>query len=378
MKLKKKLLFVIGSLENSGGSERALTGRVNYLVENYNYDITIVTTNENSLESYYKINPKIKLINIPILFGKNSLLEKLEYIFFNSHKEEKKLHEYIVANKFDICSSLGAESFLYKGENMHSFYRIKENRFTYKKLLSDDETSVVKKIWRYFRFRNAVSVQKKINCSVTLTQEDADFWKKYLKNIVVMPNFIDTKNIEASNLEEKIIIAVGRLEIEKDFESLIESYFLMSQKYPEWQLHIYGDGSLKSKLQALINEKKLTGSVILKGSVKNIYEKYLQASVYVHTAVYEGFGLTILEAMAHNLPIIAFESVGGVKVLVHDNENGYLIENRDRALMAGKISKLISDSELRKKMGAKSQAFANEYSVESIMEKWHQFYSGLL
>ncbi|WP_332032326.1 glycosyltransferase family 4 protein [Kaistella sp.] len=371
----KKLLYVIGSLENSGGSERALTGRVNYLVENYDYDITIVTTNKNSLKSYYPINPKVKLVNIPISFAKNTLAEKLEYIFFNSHKEEKELYEYINEHKFDICSSLGAESFLYKGNNGHSFYKIKENRFTYKKLLRDNVRSIGKKIWRYFRFRNAVMVQKKMDCSVTLTKEDADFWSKYLKKIVVMPNFIDTENIESSELENKIVIAVGRLEVEKDFESLIESYFLVAHKYPEWKLHIYGDGSLKSKLQDLINEKKLTDKVILKGSVKNIYEQYLHSSIYVHTAVYEGFGLTILEAMAHKLPVVAFESVGGVKVLVKDNENGFLIKNRDRVLLAEKIGKLISDNELRNAMGAKSQTIAHEYSVENIMEKWHQFYS---
>ena len=371
----KKLLFVVGSLENSGGSERALTGRVNYLVEKYGYDITIVTTNVDSVGSYYELNRQIKLVNIPISFGKYGLLQKLEYIFFNSHSEEKPLYDFIKQNRFDVCSSFGAESFLYKEKSAYPFYKIKENRFTYKKLLSDDETSIGKKIWRYFRFRNSIKVQQQMDCAITLTQEDADFWSKYLKKIVVMPNFIDTKNIQSSDLEKKVVIAVGRLEAEKDFESLIESYLLVAQKYPDWRLHIFGSGSLQSKLQDLINEKKLTDKVILKGSVQNIYDQYVESSIYVHTAVYEGFGLTILEAMAHKLPVVAFESVGGVKVLVKDNENGFSIKNRNRTLMAEKICTLISDSELRKKMGTKSQVFANEYSVESIMEKWHQFYS---
>lgn len=373
----KKLLFVIASLENSGGSERALTGRVNYLVDNYGYDITIVTTNKNSVKSYYPISPKVKLVNIPISFGKNTLGEKLEYIFFNAHKEEKKLFEFIKENKFDICSSLGTESFLYKDSDNYTFYKIKENRFTYKKLLSDDRLSIGKKIWRYFRFRNAVKVQQRMDCSVTLTQEDADFWSKYLKKIVIMPNFIDTKNIKSSILEEKIIIAVGRLEVEKDFHSLIKAYDLVAKNYPNWQLHIYGDGSLKNDLQDFINEKELSEKVILKGAVKNIYEQYSKASIYVHTAVYEGFGFTILEAMAHQLPIVALESVGGVKVLVKDNENGFLIKNRDTELMADKIGELISNNELRKRMGSKSQMIANEYSQENIMEKWHQFYKSI-
>ena len=326
----KKLLFVIGSLENSGGSERALTSRANYLVKKYDYDITIVTTNKNSVESYYNIDPKIKLVNIPTFFGKNTLLEKLQYIFVNYHQEEKNLQEFIVANKFDICTSLGSETFLYKGIRIHSFCRIKENRFTYKKLLGDEEISFFKKIWRYFRFRNAVKVQKKMDYAITLTQEDANFWRKYLKKIVVMPNFIETKNIHTSNLDEKVIIAVGRLETEKDFESLIESFFLVTKKHPDWQLHIYGSGSLKVKLQYLIDEKKIIDKVILKGSVQNIYEKYKESSIFVMTSQYEGFPNTMLEAMAHKLPIVAFESVGGVKVLVNDNNNGFLIKNRDK------------------------------------------------
>ena len=81
--------------------------------------------------------------------------------------------------------------------------------------------------------------------------------------------------------------------------------------------------------------------------------------------------------MAHQLPIVALESVGGVKVLVKDNENGFLIKNRDTDSMADKIGELISNSELRKRMGAKSQMIANEYSQENIMEKWHQFYSSI-
>ncbi len=371
----KKILFVINSMQGSGGSERALSNRVNYLTGKYNYDITIVTTNlEGTTGSFYPLHDVVKVVSIPIDFGKYGIFQKIKYAFIQDFKEEKKLLEFIRMNKFNICTSFGSETFLYEDNRVEKFIKIKENRFTYKKMLTDEELPIHKKIWRNIRFNNAVKIQKKMDYIITLTQEDANFWSQYLKKIMVIPNFIETKDIKSSNLEEKIIISVGRLEAEKDFESLIESYFFVSQSYPDWQLHIYGDGSLKSKLQHLIDTKNLADKIILKGTVKNIFDQYSRSSIYVHAAHYEGFPNTMLEAIGHGLPIVAFESVGGVKVLVNDNQNGFLIKNRDRNLLAEKMKKLIFDGELRKQMGANSIEIAQQYSQESIMEKWHQFY----
>lgn len=371
----KKLLFVIATLDGSGGAERALTNRINYLVEHFDYEINVVTTKSNdSCVSFYPLHERVDIINIPIDFSKNTILEKFQTILFNSYKLEKPLLDFINERKFDICTSFGSETFLYQEQGYRRFVKIKENRFTYKKLLTDEKLSLPRKFWRKIRFRENVVVQRKMDFVIALTEEDANFWRKFLKKVTVIPNFIDLKNFRLSNLDQEEVIAVGRLEKEKDFFAMIMAFRIIVDSKPNWILNVYGEGSLRQELKQLIDDLNLNNHVVLRGSVKNIYDKYSYASIYMMTSQYEGFPNTMLEAMAHGLPVVAFESVGGVKVLLKDQENGFLVRNRNIEELSEHAIRLIEDIELRALMGEKSRLHAEEYGVDHIMSQWHQFY----
>ena len=235
----------------------------------------------------------------------------------------------------------------------------------------------LKKMWRRKRFFDNVNTQRKMDVVITLTEEDADFWSKFFKNIVIIPNFIDSKKIVTSELRNKDIIAVGRLEKEKDFFSMITAFVAVKNTHPDWKLKIYGDGSLKNDLQAHIKKLDLENNVFICEPVKDIFSKYLESSIYLHTAFYEGFPNSLLEAMTHGLPSVVFESVGGVKVLAANNINSFVIKNRKVDDISKHILTLIENETLRRKMGAESRKTAESYSVENIMEKWHNFYQNL-
>ena len=192
-----------------------------------------------------------------------------------------------------------------------------------------------------------------------------------------MPNFINFNSIISSNLSYKVIIAVGRLEKEKDFASLIKAFNLVNIVNSNWILNIYGDGSLYNQLNDLIISLNLTNSVFLKGAVHNIFSEYQRSSIYVHTSFYEGFGNSILEAMAHFLPVVAFKSVGGVKLLVNNSYNGFLIDNRDIVELSNKIILLIDNYDLRRNMGNNSRITAEDFREEKIMLQWHNFYTSI-
>jgi glycosyltransferase involved in cell wall biosynthesis len=375
----KKLLFVISSLEGSGGSERSLTMRVNYLVKHFDYLITIVTTRHNSTGCFYYLDPRISIVNIPISFSKHTIKDKLRFLFNNSHSEEKPLLDFIFESGFHICSSLGSETFLYRDKRRNSFIKVKENRFTYKKMFNDEGVSLARRIWRLFLFRNAIDVQRKMDYIVTLTDEDKDFWSKYLSNITVMPNFIDLNSINVPvTRESKRIIAVGRLEKEKDFSSLIYSVVPVFRRFVDWRLDIYGDGSLREELEDLIISLGLRENVFLNGSTSDIYSKYTESSIYAITSFYEGFGNATLEAMSFGLPVIGFESVGGVKILLKDSYNGFLIKNRNIEQFGDKMIRLIKDDELREIMGKNSRIISEEFDQEKVMLGWHNFYTSIL
>ncbi|AKP53017.1 glycosyltransferase family 4 protein [Cyclobacterium amurskyense] len=371
----KKLLFAISSLKNSGGSERSLIYRVNYLVQNFNYDITIVTTDKDDVYSFYKIDSKVKVVNIPVKINKPSIWNSIGSLIYKSYKRESKIKEFIKENKFDICSSVGSVNFLYQSKKNDSFIKVKESRFNYKRFFPDKRFNIGILLWRLLRLINSTLVLKKMDYVITLTEEDAKFWRKFLNKVYVMPNFINFKHISLSNLNSNNVIAVGRLEREKDFTSLIKAFAIVSNKYNNWKLEIYGEGSLRNALQDLIVSLQLTDCVFLKGAIGDIFSKYEESSIYVHTSLYEGFGNSILEAMAHALPIVAFKSVGGVKLLVNDSHNGFSVPNRNIGGLAGKIIELIENPEMRRKMGHNSREIASNFSEDKIMLQWHKFYS---
>lgn len=372
-----KLLFAISSLQNSGGSERSLIYRVNYLVNNFEYDITILTTDNESISSFYNIDPKVKILNIPIVLKNPSLFRSLKSLFYKSYDHESKIMEFIHNNKFDICTSFGSINFLYNYQKGDPITRIKESRFNYKRFFPNDSYNLLKLSWGLLRLVNSVLVLKKIDYLITLTNQDAKFWNRFHKKVIVMPNFINFKSTSISTLDSNLVIAVGRLEKEKDFSSLICAFSIVSKNYKNWKLEIYGDGSQKNELQKLICDLKLTKHVFLKGANNNIFQKYKHSSIYVHTAFYEGFGNSILEAMAHSLPIVAFKSVGGVKLLVKDKLNGFIVENRNIESLAIKIMQLMKNPELRIAMGKHSRLISENYSEAKVMLDWHKFYSSI-
>lgn len=377
MENKKKLLFVIDSLENSGGSERVLTDRVNYLVENFPYEIWIATIKQSPHKlNFFKLDNRIKHVFIPLEKESNGVFSTVKNLIFHNYKYDLPIIDFVREKKFDICSTITSVSFLDKSGSL-DVKRIAENRFTYKKYLTDEKIDVFRKVWRSLRFKKQIRIQKQMDVVITLTEEDANFYKKFLNNIVVIPNFIDIQSVRASSLTNKKAIAVGRLEKEKDFPSLIKMWHTVNKTNRDWRLEIYGEGSMKNELLALIESLQLANFVTIKPPTKDIYSIYQTASVYITTSKYEGFGMTILEAMAHGLPIIAFDSVGGVKILVADGKNGFVIKDRKTELLASQFLKLIKNKKMMNAFGKESILMAKKYSTENVMKKWHKVYSGL-
>ncbi len=204
---------------------------------------------------------------------------------------------------------------------------------------------------------------------VVLTEEDKGYWGNF-SNINVIPNansFIPTKQ---SSLEYKRAIAVGRYDYQKGFDELIKIWRDVYLKNPEWRLDIFGHGPLKEDLQNLIDDLNLTEVIKLCEPVKNIEQEYLSSSILVMTSRYEGLPMTLLEAQACGLPMVAYACKCGPKDIIHDGINGYLIPERDSQLMTEKILKLIEDDDLRKKMGNINVELSDNFSEDKIMKHW--------
>ncbi|HEB7535409.1 TPA: glycosyltransferase, partial [Campylobacter coli] len=191
----------------------------------------------------------------------------------------------------------------------------------------------------------------------------------------VIPNFLPFISIKESDLSQKVVLSVGRMDKgdQKGFFRLIDIWEIVqkSKKYKEWKLHIVGDGILKKEIQDKIKIKKLEKSIILKPFIKEIEKEYLKASIYALTSHFEGFPMILLESSNYRIPSVAFDINTGPSDIIENNKSGFLISNNNLSDFAEKIQNLMDDENLRKKMGQYAkEKVKNNFSEYIIVQNW--------
>lgn len=393
MKKNLRLVYCINSLENFGGMERVLLDRVDYLIKNYGYDITIITTEIEKGERFFYLNPKIKTINLNIdyyniLNGIKNEGKLLNIVAFLKKMllKEKKRREHLKKLQFeiekinpDIIISMGDLSRDIVGKIKSKAKKILENHFNKEFLLGED---IENKILRYFKV-NIKTRLKKINLKnydkfIVLTEEDKVKWikmyKKYEKKIKVVNNPLTFYPKKVSTLENKKVISLGRLTNQKGYDLLVKIWSIVNKEYPDWVLEIYGEGIERKKLESQIEKLNLKEKIKLKGVTKHPDEKLYEASIYVMSSRFEGLPLTLIEAMSCGLPLVSFDCPCGPKDVITDGKNGFLCKFGDIEMMAEKIKYLIKNNDERKRMGNISKKISLNFKKEKIMENWKEIY----
>jgi len=135
-----------------------------------------------------------------------------------------------------------------------------------------------------------------------------------------------------------------------------------------------GEGPERSKLQALIQEYNLNETFMLQGHLNDMLSFYRSLDLYLNTSVHEGIPMSILEAMAHGLPVVA-PDVGGIGEVVSNSEDGYLIDTRDPKAFAEKYFLLYKNRQLRRRMArVAKEKIIKSFSVENMAAQYHELY----
>lgn len=172
-----------------------------------------------------------------------------------------------------------------------------------------------------------------------------------------------------------IVTMVGRLAPPKDFETLITAWEGLHA--PGWQLWIVGEGPQRSRLEELVRTKGLREQIVFLGERHDV-PKILKASdIFVLTSRWEGMPLTIIEAMLAGLPVVATR-VGGAPELIEENVTGILVPPKDPITLRRALSRLLSDGELRNRLGTMGQRRALErFTVERMITQLKALYRAL-
>ncbi|WJQ81143.1 glycosyltransferase family 4 protein [Brevibacillus brevis] len=168
------------------------------------------------------------------------------------------------------------------------------------------------------------------------------------------------------------IIMVARFESPKDQITLLENLAFLRQL--NWTVDLIGDGPLKSKAEEVVRNLNLTDRVRFWGARHDVATILAQAQIFVLISNYEGFPLSILEAMRAGLPVIASD-VGGVSESVIEGVTGYLIPRGDSVKLQQKLHKLIDSFELRNDLGSNGrERYEKYFTVPQMVDKTMQVY----
>lgn len=387
-----KLVFCIAGTINYGGMERVLSQRVNYFVEKFGYDITIITTENDSKvyknkSPFFYFSPKIKIIDIGIKYADFFEQNNGEgiYNFIKRQIKLKKirkkhlllLNENLKNIKPDILVCMGQHDRVIGSKVSFPCKKILENHFNKQFFTQELENKNffgrIKSLGKtYMEYSNI----KKYDEFLVLTDEDKKAWGN--EKIKVISNPLSFVSEKVSNCKNKKIISVGRLSNEKGFDILIEVWKKVREKHKDWILEIYGEGYLRKELQDKIDSLNLRNTLILKGNEKDIKAKYLENSVYVMSSRFEGFGMTLIEAMSCGLPLVSFDCPYGPRKIIKNGENGFLVKFGNINEMAEKINYLIENEDKRIEMGKKSKELSYDYSEEKIMNQWKELFENLV
>jgi glycosyltransferase involved in cell wall biosynthesis len=174
-----------------------------------------------------------------------------------------------------------------------------------------------------------------------------------------------------------VVGSVTRLSPQKAPLDLIAAFSHVQRQFPDAWFVVVGDGPLRPEVEASIQQLGLTGRVILTGLRRDVPELMAALDVFALSSLWEGLPRVLPQAMATGLPIVCTRADGTAEV-IHEGQNGFLIEPGRPKLLGNRIVQLLHDPDLRQRMGAYGRQLAPEFSAEKMVQEIDELYRKLL
>ena len=215
-----------------------------------------------------------------------------------------------------------------------------------------------------------------LDALVVLTEADRADYAPLVERVVRIPNPTPPSAGGVASLDAPVVAAAGRLTSQKGFDLLIAAFARVD--HPEWTLRIHGGGPERAALQAQIDRAGLGERITLAGPARRLGEALAEASVFALSSRFEGFGLVILEAMSHGLPVVSFDCPRGPGEIITPGRDGTLVPPGDVDGLAAALEELIGDAALRRAYGAAAIETARSYDPAAIAAQWEALLGALL
>lgn len=226
----------------------------------------------------------------------------------------------------------------------------------------------------WFTKLTSKTIIKNANSVIALTEDmKRAMQAMYDRDIAIVPNGIDLKEYTSERPMQNVggpikrILFVGRLHPVKGTQYLLGAMSIVYRELREAKLILVGDGEEREHLETLTDNLGIRECVEFAGRVphERVKDYMNQAEVFVLSSLSEGFPVTILEAMACGLPVVATR-VGGVPDIIEDGANGYLIDTENPEQIAEALLRVLQDEELQKIMSNNNRKSAEKYRWDTV------------
>ncbi len=352
------IVILCSRLDLPGGIERAVVNTAN-LFHSKGQRVSLLVLDETA-ESFYPVSPGISVLHISLSFGitatGNPVSRKFRMLsdVLKLRRILKQIHpSVVIASEYPFAAALVLTGLRKKCKLVswehHHFNELEKNAF-----------------WeKVFRF-----TYPRLHQIVCLNPDEKELYSAMNPDTVVIPNFADPVH-QAPGVENSLILTIARLNHVKGIDLLIRIAEEVLTKNPGWQWKLIGHGRMDDFFKEHIGEKGLHERLVIQEPAgHDLSEEYNEASFFVLTSRNECFPMTLLEAMSHGLPCIAFDCETGPRHIIQNGINGNLVMLEDTNEMVKAINGLINDPVKRKIMSENAIGTVKEFSAEKIYDLW--------
>ncbi len=361
---EKKIAFYIGSLRK-GGAERVFVNLAGYFREE-GYQVVMVT--QYRKEDEYTLPDGVERILSDI--GEENISPSRVVNFF---RRLNKLHAIWKEQEADLAlSCIGKNNFMTvvttvgtKTKPVVSVVGEAKEEYPGKgmRILAD------------LLFSRAAGV-------ILQTERSRSFFcRKVGAKAVILPNSLNPDFIRPryEGEREKKIVSVGRMDANKNHEMQLRAFAALKDKYPEYELVIYGDGELRSYIEETAAKLGIADRVSLPGVVPDVAARIERAALFMLTSYSEGVSNALIEALALGLPVIATDvPSGGTEELMTDGENGLVIPAGDLEALISAMDRLLGEEAYADRLGREAAKIQEKLAPERVNPLWKAYFEDII
>ena len=398
----RKYIFVYctPALYSTGGVERVVSYKASYFAEQLGCDVTIIVTEGRGRDCYFPLSDKVKVINFELGFEelwKASFIKKV-YLYLTKQRQYKRLLKAeLMRIRPDITISMLRREINFLTDIRDGSKKIGElhvNRANYRNFEAND-SNLIKRLFAKFWMRSLVGKLRCLDQLVVLTDKSKASWPE-LSNVTVIPDPITILREKETGNSEKFaaavkrgvgvnrVVTIGRYAYQKGYDLLLQAWAEVERTRKEergrrneemrelenWTLDIYGQGDQTDYRRLMVELGIDSNRCHLNGPVEDVVKAYQESSIFVLSSRFEGFGMVLIEAMACGLPVVSFDCPAGPDEIITDGVDGLLVPSGDVHTLAEKLMVLMSDENLRRRLGQQARQTAQRYDMTVLVNQW--------